>query len=168
MRPIGASPRSEAMRFKERVMKTSMTTGLLVASLALSGNAAMAANTATHKHVNRYAPLATHVTQRLPQDQFGAGLGQFVQSMFGGSVPMRYARSQPSYHQSGASESFDSSPAVDSSSAASDAQAASDAEVQAIQSMNDTNALNASMAAAEQQNEAAQAGAIQTEINANN
>ncbi|MEO6839583.1 MAG: hypothetical protein ABI192_02340 [Bradyrhizobium sp.] len=147
-------------------MKSLMTTGLLVASLALSGNAAMAANTATHKHINRYAPMATHVTQRLPQDQFGAGLGQFIQSMFGGGVPMRYARSQSSYHQSGASESFDSSPSVDTSS--NDAQAASDAEAQAIQSMNDTNAMNASMAAAEAQNEAAQAAAIQTEINANN
>jgi hypothetical protein len=154
------------MRFKERVMKSLMTTGLLVTSLALSGNAAMAANTATHKHVNHSTPMAIHMTQRLPQDQFGAGLGQFIQSMFGGAMPMRYARSQPSYHQSGASESFDSSPAVDTSS--NDAQAASDAEVQAIQSMNDSNALNASMAAAEQQNEAAQAAAIQTEINANN
>jgi hypothetical protein len=40
--------------------------------------------------------------------------------------------------------------------------------VQAIQQMNDENALNSSMQAAEQQNEAAQAAAIQTEINANN
>jgi hypothetical protein len=147
-------------------MKSLMTTGLLVASLALSGNAAMAANTATHKHINRYTPMASHVTQRLPQDQFGAGLGQFIQSMFGGGVPMRYARSQPSYRPSGTSESFDASPPVDTGS--NDAQAASDAEAQAIQSMNDTNALNASMAAAEAQNEAAQAAAIQTEINANN
>jgi hypothetical protein len=147
-------------------MKSLMTTGLLVASLALSGNAAMAANTAIHQHVKRYAPMATHVTQRLPRDQFGADLGQFIQSMFGGGVPMRYARSQPAYRSSGASESFDNSPSVDTSS--NDAQAASDAQVQAIQSMNDTNALNASMAAAEAQNEAAQAAAIQTEINANN
>jgi hypothetical protein len=34
--------------------------------------------------------------------------------------------------------------------------------------MNDENALNASTAVAEAQNEAAQAAAIQTEINANN
>jgi hypothetical protein len=147
-------------------MKSLMTTGLLVASLTLSGNAAMAANRATHKHVSRYAPMANHVTQRLPRDQFGADLGQFVQSMFTGGVPMRYARSQPSYRSSGASESFDNSPSIDTSS--NDAPAASDAEVQAIQSMNDTNAMNASMAAAEAQNEAAQAAAIQTEINANN
>jgi hypothetical protein len=147
-------------------MKSLMTTGLLVASLALSGNAAMAANTAPHKHVNRYAPMPSHVIQRLPRDQFGADLGQFIQSMFPGGVPMRYARSQPSYRSSGASESFDNSPSIDTSS--SDAQAASDAEVQAQQALDNENALNASTAAAEAQNEAAQAAAIQTEINANN
>jgi hypothetical protein len=147
-------------------MKSLITTGLLVASLALSGNAAMAANTAPHKHINRYAPMAAHVAQRLPRDQFGADLGQFIQSMFGGGVPIRYARSQRSYRSSGASESFDNSPSVDSGS--NDAQAASDAQVQAQQSLDDENALNASTAAAEAQNEAAQAAAIQTEINANN
>jgi hypothetical protein len=147
-------------------MKSLMTTGLLVASLALSGNAAIAANSAPHKHVSRYASMPTHVTQRLPRDPFGADLGQFIQSMFGGGVPMRYARSQPSYRASGASESFDNSPSVDTSS--NDAQAASDAQVQAQQALDNENALNASMAAAEAQNEAAQAAAIQTEINANN
>lgn len=47
-------------------------------------------------------------------------------------------------------------------------QASVDAEVQAIQQMNDENALNASMQAAEQQNDAANAATLQTEINANN
>jgi hypothetical protein len=114
-------------------MKSLMTTGLLVASLALSGNAAMAANTTTHKHVNRYAPMATNVTQRLPHDQFGADLGQFIQSIFTDRAPMRQARSHPSYRSSGASESFDNSPSVDTSS--NDAQAASDAEVQSQQAL---------------------------------
>ena len=139
-------------------MKSLITTGLLVASLALGGNAAMAANTAPHKHVNRYAPIATPITQRPPRDRFGADLGQFIQSMFGGGVPMRYARSQRSSRSAGTAESFDNSPSVDTGS--NDAQATSDAEAQAIQSMNDTNAMNASMAAAEAQNEAAQAAAI--------
>jgi hypothetical protein len=55
---------------------------------------------------------------------------------------------------------------IDTSSAATDAQAASDQEVQQIQQMNDESALNASMAAAEQQNDAANAATLQTEINA--
>lgn len=57
---------------------------------------------------------------------------------------------------------------LSASSSAGDSQAASDAENQAIQSMNDENALNASMAAAEAQNDAANAATLQTEINANN
>jgi hypothetical protein len=48
---------------------------------------------------------------------------------------------------------------------ASDSQAASDTENQAIQSMNDTDAANASMAAAESINDAANAATLQTEIN---
>jgi hypothetical protein len=59
---------------------------------------------------------------------------------------MRYARSQRSYRSSVLREAFDNSPSVDASS--NDAQAASDAQVQATQSMNDANALNASTAAA--------------------
>jgi hypothetical protein len=148
-------------------MKSFITGGLLVASLALIGTTAMAATLPAHKH----APVVRHIVQRLPQGQANGDIGQFFQSIFGGQ-PMQYSRltarasrqSQGSY----GSPSYDSSPAVDTSSASTDAQAASDAEVQAIQSMNDENALNASTAAAEAQNEAAQAAAIQTEINANN
>jgi len=62
------------------------------------------------------------------------------------------------------SPSYDSSPAIDTSSAGTDAQAASDAENQAIQFMNDSNALNASVA--EARNDAANAATLQTEINA--
>jgi hypothetical protein len=84
--------------------------------------------------------------------------------MFGGGWPVQYSSRR-------SIGSYDSSPSHDTSSpttvdtSASD-QAASDAEAQAIQSMNDTNALNASMAAAEQQNDAANAATLQTEINA--
>jgi hypothetical protein len=149
-------------------MKSFITGGLLVASLALIGNTAMAATLPAHKH----APVVRHIVQRLPQGQTNGDIGQFFQSIFGGQ-PVQYSRltarasrqSQGSYD---GSPSYDSSPAVDTSSAGTDAQAASDAEVQAIQSMNDENALNASTAAAEAQNDAAQAAAIQTEINANN
>jgi hypothetical protein len=146
-------------------MKSFITGGLLVASLALIGNTAMAATLPAHKH----APVVRHIVQRLPQGQANGDIGQFFQSIFGGQ-PMQYSRltarasrrSQGSYN---GSPSYDSSPAVDNSSAATDS---SNAEAQAIQSMNDENALNASTAAAEAQNEAAQAAATQTEINANN
>ncbi len=87
-------------------------------------------------------------------------LGSFFASFFG--LGVQSARGGD-YE---ASPSFDASPPVDTSSASTDAQAASDAEVQAIQQLNDENALNASMAAAEQQNDAANAATLQTEINA--
>ena len=152
-------------------MKSLITTGVLIASLALGGNAAMAANLPTHKtaRVIPHARTVTRIAPRLPSGQFNADLGQFFQSMFGGG-PVQYSRLTQTDPQvsSDWSPSYDNSPAVDTSSAGTDAQAASDAANQAIQSMNDENALNASMAAAEAQNEAAQAAAIQTEINANN
>jgi hypothetical protein len=147
-------------------MKSLITAALLVASLALTGDAAMAANTAPHKYVIRHTPAAARLAQRLPRDQFGAGLGQFIQSMFGSGLPVRYAGSSHSYPSSAASgESFNSPAAVDTSS--NDEQAALNAQVQAQQALDNENALNASVAAAEAQNEAAQATAIQ-QMNANN
>jgi hypothetical protein len=139
-------------------MKSLITGGLLVASLALIGNTAMAANIPAHKH----APVVRHIVQRLPQGQINGDIGQFFQSIFGGQ-PVQYSRltaraSRQSPGSYDSSPSYDNSPAVDTSSA----------DAQAMQSMNDENALNASTAAAEAQNEAAQAAAIQTEINANN
>jgi hypothetical protein len=157
-------------------MKSLITRAVLIASLALGGNAAMAANLPAHKYA-RVIPHAHAVAPRLPGGQFNADIGQSMQSMFGGG-PVQYSRltqnamrARPSYRSSGSSDwspSYDSSPPIDTSSAGTDAQAASDAANQAMQSLNDENALNASTAAAEAQNDAAQAAAIQTEINANN
>jgi hypothetical protein len=156
-------------------MKSLITRAVLIASLALGGNAAMAANLPAHRtaSVVPHARAAVRIAPRLPNGQFNADIGQFIQSMLGGG-PVQYSRltrdamrAQPSYRASGYSDwspSYDNSPAVDTSSAAADA-AASDA---AIQSMNDENAMNASMAAAEAQNDAANAATLQTEINANN
>ena len=151
--------------------KSLVTGGLLVASLALTGNAATAGTLAAHRYVAPRAPVASYAAPRLPN---GVDVGQIIQSMLG-NVPAQYQglirnamRTRPGRGYQGApdwSPSYDnSSPAIDNS--ANDAAQA--AESQAIQSMNDENALNASMAAAEQQSEAAQAAAIQTEINANN
>jgi hypothetical protein len=157
-------------------MKSLITKAVLIASLALGGNAAMAANLPAHKYA-RVIPHARALAPRLPSGQFNADIGQFIQSMLGGG-PVQYSRltqdamrARPSHRSAGSADwspSYDSSPAIDSSSSNTDSQAASDAANQAIQSMNDENALNGSVAAAEAQNEAAQAAAIQTEINANN
>jgi hypothetical protein len=142
-------------------VKSFVPYGLVIASLALSGGA-MA--TEAHAKTAKPAHVVTHVARRhvapVQQPDFVA---QFFQGLFGGGAPVRVSRG------SAATSDWVDVPSPDNSAAANtDAQAASDAEVQAIQQMDDTNALNASMAAAEQQNEAAQAAAIQTEINANN
>jgi hypothetical protein len=159
---------------KERAMNlrksnSLITSAIVVASLALGGTAFAAdahvpakAKTAharvAHPHVATRAAAARHyAVVRQPAD-----LGGFIESFFGGALGVKAARGG-TYE---ASPSYDTSTTVDTSSAAADAQAASDAEVQAIQQMNDENALNASMAAAEQQNDAANAATLQTEINA--
>jgi hypothetical protein len=138
--------------------------GLVVAALVLFGVTASEAHAAA-VHA-KPAHVVTHVARRhaVPMQQIDP-VAQFFQGLFGAPPVMRTARGR-----SGASEyvpddspTYDASPAVSSSN---DAQAASDAEVQAIQQLNDENALNASMQAAEQQNEAANAAALQTEINA--
>jgi hypothetical protein len=142
-------------------MKSLIARTVLIASLALAGNAAMAANTPAHKLVRTHAVGAA---PSLPYRQ-QADVGQFIQSMFGG-WPMQYS-ARPSRRAAGSqdwSTSYDSSPSIDSSG--TDAQVASDAEAQAIQSANDSSALNASVAAAEAQNDAANAATLQTEINA--
>jgi hypothetical protein len=153
-------------------MKSLITRGILIASLALTGSSAMAANSHAYKTTVPRAHAPVHVA--VPRNQLNPDLGQFIQSMFGGGFPQSYglvrnARAPASHGSQG---SYDWSPSYDASfgasSAGTDSQVAADAEAQAIQSMNDTSALNASVAAAEAANDAANAATIQTEINANN
>ncbi|HSZ68352.1 MAG TPA: hypothetical protein VK825_19265 [Xanthobacteraceae bacterium] len=143
----------------------SIAYGLVIASLALSGGAmATEAHAKTAKHVTHTHAIA-HVARRqaAPAQQPDLFV-QFFQGLFGGGgIAAKGARGAPDESTWVESPSYDNT-----SSAATDAQAASDAEVQAIQQMNDTNALNASMQAAEEQNDAANAATLQTEINANN
>lgn len=168
---------------KSLITKSLAPSVLVAVLLALTGSTAMAAKAQIH-----HSPKVAHVTHRQAarvaaryrQPQFAGNndLGQLIQGFFGGFLSPQYtrqiaaaaARASASRHDSG---SYDSSPSydytsttTDTSSAATDAQAASDAENQAIQQMNDTNALNASMAAAEQENDAANAATLQIEINA--
>ena len=165
-----------------------MSTGLILASLALTGNAAMAANLPVHKaaattHVVQ--PRVAHVAARRPGPpvQPGFDVGGFIQAMMGGSLPPqytqivqnalrgaashRYAGSGGSARDSGGYDpTFDSpSPAVDVDN--SQSQAAIDASDQAMQQEDQSlQDMNASNAAAEQQNDAANAAAVQTDINA--
>jgi hypothetical protein len=77
-------------------MKSLVAIGILAASLALTGNAAMAATTQVHKpvktmHVSHARPAA-YVTARKPQPraQLNVDIAQFVQGMLSGG-PVSYA-----------------------------------------------------------------------------
>lgn len=149
-------------------MKSLIARTVLIASVALTANAAMAANTPAHSYASNTAraQAPVRVARRLPTVQPQVDIGQFIQSMLGGGFPQYAMSARPSRRSAGSSGSFDSSPAIDTSSSGTDAQVASDTESQAIQSMNDESALNASTAAAEAANDAANAATLQTEINA--
>jgi hypothetical protein len=188
--------------------KSFVTTGLVVASLSLVGNA-MAANAHARTKVSATQPRATVDVAAIPPypnytssaspsspsrggfdvaaspaysyPYRGAGypagidVGQLVGSMLG-MLPPQYAAivqnamTHPGSH--GSSGTYDStwdSPTYDTSSPPDTSVQDSlneQAEAQSLQEMNDTNAMTASMAAAEEQNDAANAAALQTEINA--
>jgi hypothetical protein len=158
-------------------MKPLPTAAIVVTVLVLAANGALAAPVhARVVHVTRTHAAVHPVRTRVARARPNADPARFVQYLLGGGWPAFYgqvlhlARTAPShgtYVPSYSSPTYDTTPAVDSSSAARDAQAAADAENRAIQQMNDINALNASMAAAEQQNDAANAATLQTELNAN-
>jgi hypothetical protein len=160
-------------------MKSVIITGMLAASLALTADAAMAvspANPIPNSGSGSYARPAAQFAMRAPQSrgQFNVDIAQFIQGMLGGgAVPygnlIRDVRNLPVSRGSSDSSyapSYDYSSAAPAGCPACDAQAASDQEAQEIQQMNDTSALTASMAAAEEQNDAANAATLQTEINA--
>jgi hypothetical protein len=140
-------------------MRKLIITGALAASLAFGANTAMAAAPQAHKPAT--ALQLTHAQTAHVASFGGWGSAQIAQApAYGGWQGGRYAGGG-SYDYS--SPSYDNSATI---ATGNDAQAASDAENQAIQQMNDTNALTASMAAAEEQNDEANAATLQTEINA--
>ena len=119
--------------------KSLIAGSLIVASLALTGNAAMAGTRAAHRYVAPRAPVASYAAPRLPG---GLDVGQIIQSMLGG-VPPQYQgvirnamRTRPGRGAQGAYDgSSDWTPSYDSPSPAID-NSAND-EAAAIQSMND-------------------------------
>jgi hypothetical protein len=148
-------------------IKSIVPYSLVIASLVLSGVTASEAHAATaHAKAAKPAHVATHVVRRhaVPVQQIDP-VAQFFQGLFGGAPVVRTARGRADEGDYVAdSPTYDTSTPVDNGAAAE--QAASDAEVQAIQEMNDENAMTASMQAAEEQNDEANAAALQTEINA--
>jgi hypothetical protein len=178
---------------EERTMKSLITSGILAVSLTLSASAAMAAPTQANPMPNaaqsyrtvKAIPFAPgYGVPRvppgvyLPNIQRGVDVGQFISGMLGSSLPPQYAqivrnavrvsashRSSGSYESPGSYDFSTPSPTIDVDN--SQSQAAIDASDQAIQQEDQSlQDLDASVAAAEQQNDAAKAAAVQTDINA--
>ena len=163
-------------------MRTLITIGAVVASLAFAGTSAMAATSNVHKttrahvvharpavHRGVHAPAAVHHTlharaaihvaarRQYARGPYGFDVGQFIQSMLGGAWPpvnVRLAHSVGRTHGY-SSGSSNYSPSYESPPI-STSSPADDAAAQA-QQMNDTNAMLQSMQAAQQQNDEANA-----------
>ena len=148
---------------RSHTTKSLLRCGVIVASFALATNAFAANSPVRH-------PAATaHVTHRVvarnqrPAFAQPYGVGQLFQGLFGVPIAVRAGSARDS---GGYDPTFDapvSSPAIDNSQSQAAIDAADQAMQQEDQSLQD---LDASIAAAEQQNDAANAAALQTEINA--
>ena len=146
--------------------KSLLRCGVIAASIALATNAFAARVPIPHP------ASAAHVTHRVvarnqrPAFVQAAGIGQLVQGLFGLPIPLPVG----SVGDTGGYDPTFDSPTYDSSTAGVDnsqSQAAIDASDQAMQQEDQSlQDLDASIAAAEQQNDAANAAALQTEINA--
>ncbi len=150
-------------RIRSHTTKSLLRCGVIVTSLALATNAFAAAIPIPHP------AAAAHVTHRVvarnrrPAFAQPAGIGQLFQGLFGLPIPATVGSARDT---GGYDPAFDSpTPAVDVDN--SQSQAAIDASDQAMQQEDQSlQDLDASIAAAEQQNDAANAAAVQTDINA--
>jgi hypothetical protein len=152
---------------KTRASKSLIRCGVIVASLALAGNA-FAANIPIPHPAARTTAHVTHgvvAHNHRPAAFQPAGIAQFFPGLFGLPIPV-LVRGAATADTGGYDPTFDSpSPAVEVDN--SQSQAAIDASDQAIQQEDQSlQDMDASIASTEQQNDAANAAAVQTDINA--
>jgi hypothetical protein len=154
---------------KSLLTKSVVRTGIIVASLALAGNA-FAAND-THVAVNALRTAHPAQTVGNYRQEAPAPVAQIFTGLFGLPIPVPaygapHVATYASDDAGGYDPAFDTpSPAVDVDNSQSQAaiDAADEAMQQEDQSLQD---MNASNAAAEEQNDEANAATLQTEINA--
>jgi hypothetical protein len=167
---------------QERTMTSFIKTSVLAVFLAAVASAASAAPIHRH-HVTHIARAHSRIhvaTRRTDRVRLPPSIADLIDGLlaearaYGYAVPAHIALANVHWHVSrGGSDtsdwtspSSDDTAAIDSDNAAT--QAAIDASNAGIQAANDAAAQAASMAAAEEQNDAANAAALQTELNANN
>jgi hypothetical protein len=151
---------------RSHTTKSLLRCGVIVTSLALATNAFAADIPIPHPAAAAHVTHSVVARNRRPAFVRPAGIGQLFQGLFGLPIPVTVgsARDTGGYDPTFDSPTYDSS-AVDVDN--SQSQAAIDASDQAMQQEDQSlQDLDASVAAAEQQNDAANAAAVQTDINA--
>ena len=151
---------------RSHTAKSLLRCGVIVASLALAGNALAADIPVPHPTAAAHVTHSVVARNQRPAFVQPAGIGQLFQGLFGLPIPVtvRSARDTGGYDPTIDSPTYDSSTAgVDNGQSQAAIDASDQAMQQEDQSLQD---LDASIAAAEQQNDAANAAALQTEINA--
>ena len=151
---------------RSHTTKSLLRCGVIVTSLALATNAFAADIPIPHPAAAAHVTHSVVARNQRPAFVQPAGIGQLFQGLFGLPFPVTVgsARDTGGYDPTFDSPTYDSS-AVDVDN--SQSQAAIDALDQAMQQEDQSlQDLDASVAAAEQQNDAANAAALQTELNA--
>jgi len=148
---------------RSHTTKSLLRCGVIVTSLALATNAFAADIPIPHP------AAAAHVTHRVvarnqrPAFVQPTGIGQLFQGLFGLPIPVKVGSARDTGGYDPTFDSPTSAVNVDNSQSQAAIDAADQAMQQEDQSLQD---LDASIAAAEQQNDAANAAAVQTDINA--
>ena len=149
---------------RSHTTKSLLCCGVIVTSLALATNAFAADIPVPHPAAAAHVAHRVVARNQRPAFVQPAGIGQLFQGLFGLPIPVTVGSARDT---GGYDPTFDSptSSAVDVDN--SQSQAAIDASDQAMQQEDQSlQDLDASIAAAEQQNDAANAAALQTDINA--
>src|SRR5271156_3433331 len=154
---------------RSHTAKSLLRCGVIVTSLALATNAFAANSPVRHPAAAAHVTHSVHVTHRVvarnqrPAFVQPAGSGQLFQGLFGLPIPVTAGSARDTGGYDPSFDSPTSAVAVDNSQSQAAIDASDQAMQQEDQSLQD---LNASIAAAEQQNDAANAAAVQTDINA--
>ena len=148
---------------KSHTTKSLLRCGVIVTSLAFATNAFAAHIPIPHRAATAHVTHSVVAHNQRPAFVQPAGIGQLFQGLFGLPIPVTVgsARGTGGYDPTFASPTS-SAVAVDNSQSQAAIDAADQAMQQEDQSLQD---LDASIAAAEQQNDAANAAAVQTDIN---
>ena len=150
---------------RSHTTKSLLRCGVIVTSLALATTAVAADIPIPHPAAAAHVTHSVVARNQRPAFVQPAGIGQLFQGLFGLPIPVTVgsARDTGGYDPTFDSPTYDSS-AVDVDN--SQSQAAIDASDQAMQQEDQSlQDLDASVAAAEQQNDAANAAAVQIDIN---